>query len=156
MQLLEEELKQYTEFTWTSILGLEVQPASAPYKPDRNKDVCASVHITGSWKGMVVLNFHECLANIAAEKMFGLSGRKADPEEIADAAGELINTIGGNMKALLPQPCFLSLPIVAMNGHVLYFPSTKAVCKAVFDSGGQQFKVTILQNVEKSFLKKTA
>jgi chemotaxis protein CheX len=36
--------------------------------------------------------------------------------DIVDAVGELANVIGGNVKALLPQPCQLSLPHVQING----------------------------------------
>ncbi|NIQ01639.1 MAG: chemotaxis protein CheX, partial [Nitrospinaceae bacterium] len=50
------------------------------------------------------------LARQAAAIMFQLQEDTAGPEEIQDAFGELANITGGNIKALLPEPSYLSLP----------------------------------------------
>jgi chemotaxis protein CheX len=35
-------------------------------------------------------------------------------EDVADVLGEMANIIGGNVKSMLPDGCFLSLPQVVM------------------------------------------
>ena len=42
-----------------------------------------------------------------------LDAQEVEPDEVADAAGELVNIIGGNLKTLLPTPSKLGLPEVA-------------------------------------------
>jgi len=47
--------------------------------------------------------------------MLGLvdSAAGTPDEDVADAVGELVNMIGGNVKSLMPGPSVLSLPVVA-------------------------------------------
>jgi len=46
--------------------------------------------------------------------MLGLEGPdEAGPADVADAVGELVNMVGGNIKSLMPGPSVLSLPAVA-------------------------------------------
>jgi chemotaxis protein CheX len=151
-----EELIQYTQFTWSSILEVDVEQIHEEFKPNPDTDINACVLISGTWKGMVVMSFHLKLAQAVAIKMFDLKNEKPTDEHLIDAVGEMINMIGGNLKALVPQPSFLSLPIVSMNGHSILFPSTEEVCKSVFNCKGQQFRITVLESKEKSFLRKSA
>lgn len=156
MSFLVEELTQYTQFTWTSILEVDVEETHEEFEENTETDINACVLISGAWKGMVVMSFHINLARAVAKKMFDLKNEKPTDEELRDSVGEMINMIGGNLKALVPQPSFLSLPIVSMKGHSLYFPCTKEVCKTVFNCKGQQFRVTVLESNEGSFLRKSA
>ncbi len=50
------------------------------------------------------------LAGQLAAQMFELPVDEIDDELVADAIGELVNIIGGNVKALLPTPSRLGLP----------------------------------------------
>jgi len=156
MPFLIEELIQYTQFTWNSILEVDVEQVDEKFEENSDSDITTCVLISGAWKGMVVMNFHLKLANAVAIKMFDLKDEKPTDEHLIDAVGEMINMIGGNLKALVPQPSFLSLPIVSMNGHSILFPCTREVCKSVFNCKGQQFKITVLQSSEQSFLRKSA
>ena len=156
MAFLLEDLIQYTQFTWSSILEVDVQQVQQDFKENLDTDIIACVLISGEWKGMVVMSYHLKLAQAVAIKMFDLKDEKPTDEYLTDAVGEIINMIGGNLKALLPQPSFLSLPIVSMNGNNVLFPCTKEICHSVFNCKGQQFKITVLQSNEKSFLRKSA
>ena len=71
-------------------------------------------------------------------------------EELLDALGELVNIIGGNLKAYLPQPCHLSLP-AAVGGwdYMLRFPGSHEVSQVVFECGFAQFLgITVLKQGE--------
>ena len=150
-----EELIQYTQFTWSSILEVDVEQVDEEFITNPDTDIHACVLISGAWKGMVVTSFHSKLAQAVAKKMFDLKNEKPTDEHLIDAVGELINMIGGNLKALVPQPSFLSLPIVSI-GHSILSPCTQEVCKSVFSCKGQQFRITVLESKEKSFLRKSA
>jgi chemotaxis protein CheX len=73
----------------------------------------ASVVIRGGWSGFVVLEMGSGTAEEAARVMLDLeAGDDVEPEEVADAVGELVNIIGGNLKSLLPTASSLGLPRV--------------------------------------------
>ena len=48
--------------------------------------------------------------DLIAAAIFQVEADKAGSYEILDALSELIHIVGGNLKALLPQPVILSLP----------------------------------------------
>lgn len=147
MQFKEEELTQYIEMVWSSILGLEVRQSKEAYVViPSNVESC--VQISGAWLGLVTINCPEPLAHKIAEIMFQVAPGTAGQEELQDAMGEIINMVGGNIKALMPPPCHLSLPIVALSGHSLHFPMTQVVCKITMRSLDQLFQVTIMKQKE--------
>lgn len=83
-------------------------------------DLTASVKIAGTWNGTFFITLSAAAARQAAARMFACDGAGLSDADIRDAAGEIINIIGGNLKALLPPPVTLSLPHVAHGGaHAL-------------------------------------
>jgi chemotaxis protein CheX len=61
-----------------------------------------------------------------------------------DAITELSNMVGGNIKALLPQPSRLSLPTVFEGqDYKLRVPGAVCVSRLIFESQGSQFVVTM-------------
>jgi chemotaxis protein CheX len=52
------------------------------------------------------------LAMHTTAQMLMMDEAEVSIEELHDAAGELANMTGGGFKALVPQPCTLSLPSV--------------------------------------------
>ncbi|MBY3555046.1 chemotaxis protein CheX [Modestobacter lapidis] len=95
---------------WTSLVGdgevLVPLPVPAP-----EVTVSAWVQITGPWCGAVVVTCDEPTAKALTECL--LRARPPvviEPEDVADALGELANVLGGNVKAALPGPSTLGLP----------------------------------------------
>lgn len=109
MHDLAVELGSISRNIWSVVLGLELDTsAGAP-----SSDVLAGVvRITGAWEGAVVLRCDRRVAARAAAILFGVDPAHTTPEQENDVLGELTNVVGGNLKALLPQPSRLSLPIV--------------------------------------------
>jgi chemotaxis protein CheX len=98
----EDEITTVAGDIWLTVLGLGLM-ATGPNRgvPFPDDVLTSSVSIDGSWHGAVLLQCSKHFAKRAACLMFGL-----------DALGELANMISGNVKALLPGPCRLSLPVV--------------------------------------------
>ena len=71
----------------------------------------ALVHISGDWSGAITLEMSVATAEVAARVLLEVDD--VEPWEVADAVGELVNIIGGNLKSLLPTPSKLSLPRVS-------------------------------------------
>ena len=72
MAFLNEELIQYTQFTWDAILEVEVEQVNEEFEENSKTDVNACILISGAWKGMVVMTDHLKLAKAVAIKMFDL------------------------------------------------------------------------------------
>jgi chemotaxis protein CheX len=111
----EPELTEITERVWASLVDVPLlprqpgQPALAPGA----RTFTGCVQITGAWEGAVTVHCSEGLAKLLTAAMFMVDPEDTSAEEVADALGELANMVGGNVKALLPEPCRISLPAVA-------------------------------------------
>ena len=110
---MEEQISQITQDIWSSFLGLEVGPGGVNEIDRRDRTLTAAVQISGAWEGAVALECPTALATSVAAAMLGLDASEIGAEDTQDALGELANITGGNVKALLPGPCKLSLPAVA-------------------------------------------
>jgi len=100
----------------TSVLGADAfaiegdhtGAVDSPTFPGRTLVAC--VQIAGAWTGAVVMYCTGEFASMAVKAMFDVDDG-ADEER--GAVGELANMVAGNLKATLPSPSHLSLPIVA-------------------------------------------
>src|SRR3990170_726977 len=113
MDFSQSEVQQLAADVWASALGLEVHPSGRRVTRGTPDFLTACVQITGAWQGAVVLLCSKELARRAATIMFGVGPQTVTIEHTHDALGELTNMIGGNIKALLPQPAYLSMPALA-------------------------------------------
>ena len=148
MQFLEKEIQKYTHLVCSILLDFEISPLPDSYEMPSAKMFLGSVQITGEWNGAIMLSLPSTLVNTLTEKMFSLESGKASIEEKKDAIGEMVNMIGGNIKALLPQPCALSAPLMALEGDTLHFPSTKMVTHCKFECAGKPFALSLYEQVE--------
>jgi chemotaxis protein CheX len=110
-----DDLAEMVEQVWMSYLDPEgVSPLIPTYDEDQPSEVHSSVSITGSWTGHVVYASSNAAARRAAGAFLAMEADEVSPEDLSDVLGELANIVGGNVKAMLPPGCFLSLPQVVM------------------------------------------
>ncbi|MBK6697852.1 MAG: chemotaxis protein CheX [Myxococcales bacterium] len=102
-----ENILDFTQTVWTTVLGTEVEPGGAPSQAPTMQGI---VRISGSWEGEIAIECSPAFARWAAATMFDASDTSQD--DVRDALGELANMVGGNIKALLPGPSHLSPPRV--------------------------------------------
>ncbi len=103
-----------TQEVWSSVLedaGELLLEAEISAKP--TIAVLAFIEINGNWHGSVRISSSVRIAKHIAAGMFGKSASEVQDDELSDAVGEFTNIVGGNIKALFPAPCNLSLPGVA-------------------------------------------
>lgn len=148
---MENEICQVTESIWGSVLGVEVRRRALAEIPAKQEHTLAGcVQLTGAWEGAVALHCAIGLARQVAALMFSMDPGSASIEEVQDALGELVNMTGGNIKALLAEPCYLSLPtVVEGNNYTLRIPGSVLVSQVAFECQGQPFLVTLLEKKEK-------
>jgi chemotaxis protein CheX len=149
MQYIESEITEYTESIWRSTLDLEVAPSGKTFEPRGKENTLAGcVQITGTWEGTVAIVCPVNLAKKVSAIMFGIEENEAGDEEIQDAIGELANMTGGNIKSLLPEPCYLSLPAVAVTDHGFRVPGSELVTQINFECDDSLFMVSLLKRRE--------
>ena len=148
MQFLEMEIRQVAETVWTTMLGIELLPAPG-VPPGTDRVVSGSVLLTGAWEGAITIECSADFARHAAATMFGVEPGSASLADTRDAIGELVNMTGGNVKALLPEPCRLSLPNV-MEGTdtTTRVPGGEPVTTLAFDCQGSPLVVRLLKKSE--------
>ena len=136
--------------TWTSTLGFQVdRAASAEFSAVGAFTVC--VKITGAWDGEVRLHCSPPFARSIAAAIFQVEADKAGSDEILDALSELTHIIGGNLKALLPQPVILSLPSLPdPTDWGQTTPQWQLVSRLTLESEGHPFVVTLLGDLPAS------
>jgi chemotaxis protein CheX len=151
MQQFENEIIHYTQDIWKSILDLDVKKSEDAFCQLGGESILAGcVQITGSWEGAVALDCPVELAKKVASIMFQLKEDETTTDLVEDGLGELTNMTGGNIKSLLPEPCYLSLPAVTMTQHGLRIPGSELVSTVTFKCWGYNFRVSVLKKVEKS------
>ncbi|WP_437205114.1 chemotaxis protein CheX [Planctomicrobium sp. SH664] len=122
MEVDNTQLEQIAIDVLTGMLGLKVEPVRN-YATTQSSLV-SSIQISGDWKAGLEVETPLRGARQIAEQMFGLSGDDLAEAEIADALGEIVNMIGGNIKGLSQGETILSLPCA---GPALDAPGETAV-----------------------------
>jgi chemotaxis protein CheX len=140
-----EQIRSIIENIWNSVLGLQVSGAEPPCALT-GEYLTSCVHITGAWAGALTIACPVDSARKAAALMFGMELKDAGDSEMQDALGELANIAGGNVKALLPSGCMLSLPTVVQgHDHKFVVPNSKVTGVTAFMCEGQTTVVKILE-----------
>ncbi len=110
----EATILEIVEEIWSSVI---VDPGDLLHKRLESESttpaVLAYIEINGNWHGSVRIACSPRAARHIAAGMFAMEDDRITEEELADAVGEFTNIVGGNIKALFPSPCGLSLPGVA-------------------------------------------
>ena len=145
MQFLEEEILEITETTWSSMLGLAIEPhPCSSFSCEEDKLLVGLVDISGAWEGTVIFHGTDELARSAASQIFSILPEKVQVQDQLDAMYELSNIISGNIKSLLPEPCQLALPKVVRGSEVVSEMSgANCVSKLHFECHGQSLLVMI-------------
>jgi chemotaxis protein CheX len=131
---------------WNAYLGADAENPLVRSEERGSPEVVASISVTGSWDGHVVVGCSEVAAISIAATMLDLDPDDVTPADILDAAGELVNVVGGNVKSLLPQPSLLSLPLTTRgNGRHVRYPGTREVCGLAARWQGELVTIIVLQ-----------
>jgi chemotaxis protein CheX len=111
-----ETIAEITQTFWGAFLPEDSALVPATSLPDTD-EVRARVIIEGAWEGTIEVSCSRAVAEKVASAMFAVPAEALDDADIADAAGELANVVGGNIKSILPAPTNLSTPLVDDGGE---------------------------------------
>lgn len=109
---LQEFIDEIIEMVATCYLpSLGMEPAATVAIGDCEQ-VSACVWLSGAWQGGVILSCTTAFARTVAGLMYARDSSSMTHDEIMDSLAELVNVVGGNVKALVEGPCEISLPVV--------------------------------------------
>lgn len=151
--LSSDDIALFTKEIWTLVLGQSIDTTDRPLVKEANL-INSCVHITGAWRGTVVLVLPHAVALNAAAGMFAQPAAEMTTLHVHDAVGEMGNMIGGNLKALLPPPCFLSLPSVTHGVDVeMNIIGGRCLAKKMFETANGVFLVAVMEHAAEGHTK---
>ena len=109
--LSESDIVSVTSSVLQTLFNLEALSSTDASAPPEF-ELTGVIQIVGDWKGAVLMDCSAEFAHAAAASFFKMSPSEVTSEDVQDAAAELVNTLAGNIKPLLPGPSFLTLPTV--------------------------------------------
>lgn len=152
MSVLEHtDVEQVLTQVWSSFVGGDepLLPHSVGGTPfDVAQTWSATVTIADGWNGSVSVELsHDVAVSLTRTMLCLPEADTVEDGDLADAVGELVNMVGGNIKSLLPGPSRLSLPAVAAGRAVA---PTDAVEVARLDGqwAGEPVRVTVHSHTE--------
>lgn len=139
-----EEISQFVTDIWSTFLSMKVSPTDKPFKPEgKGNTLAGCVQITGEWQGSVTLYAPKEIGKKVAATMYSLDEGEVEDQQIQDVIGEITNVLAGNIKSILPAPCSISLPCVAVTDFDLHHPGSEMLSAVNFDCEGSSFLVVV-------------
>jgi len=147
----EGDLAEMVEQVWVSYLDPEgINPLVLTGDAKQPSEVHSTVSITGSWHGHLVYASSKHAAQKAAAAFLAMEPDEVGQEDISDVLGELANIVGGNVKAMLPAGCFLSLPTVVLAPDTAsYYPAAERISGLYGAWDGEPVSISMWQSVTK-------
>jgi chemotaxis protein CheX len=143
-----DEVFQLTATIWDAMLGLTLERESSGATANYPRSTASCIQITGAWNGAILLDCPVDIARQAAAIMFSRDIADVTVSDLQDAVAELVNMIGGNFKALLPETCYLSLPAVVEGGdYSTRIPGSKVLGRLAFNCQGHAMSIAVLERI---------
>jgi chemotaxis protein CheX len=133
-----ESVIEVTQAVCECLLVEVAEPRPSTQQPPTDDEVVAWVSISGGWSGDIQVRLSPALAKRLAREVLDVDATSTEDAGVHDVVGEVANMIGGNLKALLPEPCRLSLPKVTHEPSLGYGALTQA-----FVVGDDPFEVSV-------------
>ena len=138
------DLEQRVASVFETMLGVEMRTSDWPWCAEPNR-VEASVHLTGSWSGVLILEVSPAQACLLAGRFLSMDPPEAMDNDVRDVLGELANMIGGNLKSDFLPNGKLSLPeVVDGKDFRVRMCGTSVAARAGFECEEGVFWVTLL------------
>ena len=134
-----DEVWELVAEVWESLLQLPAVRADHAF--GLQGAMTASVAITGDWTGLVTVTLPPTTAAAVTRAMLQVPETDdVSHADVADAVGEVVNVIGGNVKALLQGSTSLGLPRVELEWAPVH---AQPVCRAGVEWPGHAARIGV-------------
>jgi chemotaxis protein CheX len=137
-------IAEFVADIWRVVVGRSPEPAADSPTPAADW-LTGWVQITGAWRGTVSVSGPPAVMTSLAAAVLGVPAERVKDAERADAVGELAAMLAGNLKAILPPPCYLSRPAVATADSEPEDVVRRRVLKGGFLDPAGPFVVTVTE-----------
>ncbi|MEU7903130.1 chemotaxis protein CheX [Actinoplanes sp. NPDC049118] len=146
----EDDLAEMVEQVWVSYLDPEgISPLVLNGDAKQLSEVHSTVSITGTWHGHLVYASSRNAAKKAAAAFLAMEPDEVSQDDLSDVLGELANIVGGNVKAMLPAGCYLSLPTVVLAPDTAsYYPAAERITGLYGVWDGEPVSISMWQSVK--------
>jgi CheY-specific phosphatase CheX len=143
-EILPDELAQIVKTVFGTMVSLEVDEWGTLWFPSGDR-LTSAVHLTGGWKGAVLLECDWVVARRFACRFLSIDPSDMVDDLVRDVLGELANMIGGNLKCVLTQDIQLSMPtVVDGSGYGLRVGGAEIQNQFAFQCAEGFFWITVL------------
>lgn len=150
MAYLESEIVEFVECIWETSLQLPIAKVELAALEEKSgvRQVIGIIPIDGEFSGGVVVQVEESLAIELACAMLAMPMDALESDDIQDALGEISNMVAGNVKAILPGPSRLALPMLVRGLDCsVAMPEAEVVSDVAFECQGASVRVHLLKRV---------
>ncbi len=145
LELHREDLVAVVGSVFTTMMGLEAQPADDPC-PSPAGMLTGAVYLTGPWAGAACVHCEPRPACHFAARFLGIPAPEAVDGDVRDVIGELANMIAGNLKCTLGQGVRVSIPSVTDGAdYALRVCGASVVCHVHFRTADGPVWITLLE-----------
>jgi chemotaxis protein CheX len=144
VEILASELAQIVKSVFGTMVNMEVDECGTHWFPGGNR-LTSAVHLTGDWKGAVLLECDWLVACRFASRFLSLDPSDTPDDVVRDVLGELANMIGGNVKCVLKSGIQLSMPsVVDGSNYGLRVCGAEIKDRLAFQCADGLFWITVL------------
>jgi len=142
MSVSSDGLGRVVRTIWATQLELELDDAELQQVEAllaERDEVAVAVQLSGGFTGVLVQRCTHTVSLLAAAAAFAAADNDLEARDLQDALSELAHMTAGNLKALLPDKCKVSLPTTIDHGR----QAGERVASAGFTLGGEPLLVTL-------------
>jgi chemotaxis protein CheX len=143
VQIQPVELTQIVEAVFAAMLELEVTAGDVPEVPGTDR-LTAAIQLAGGWNGAILLECGGLQARRFTGRFLSSEPRAAADDVVCDMLGELVNMIGGNLKAVLTPGIHLGMPTVMEADRGVPLERMEVRERLSFQSSDGPFWVSVL------------
>jgi CheY-specific phosphatase CheX len=144
---METDVLSVLEQVFATLLEQPIRPlaAASPRERAEAEGLTATISANGAWEGGFVLNCDQEAARDLGGLFFRQEAAELTSAQVQDALAELVNVVGGNLKALFPGPSALGLPVVVEGGdYSVTLPKTREVVRVGFGVAAHSLTLAIV------------
>ena len=145
--MTDDELRSICHNVWTVQLGLRLEDETERVQSPAGRGwLSATVHLEGRDSRSVCLEAPVALGRVVAASMFTLAEEMLSDDDVTDVLGEIVNIVGGNLKALVEGVVRTSMPEVEWLGREQRTKGVSILNRVRFRCQGHPVRVSILQS----------
>jgi CheY-specific phosphatase CheX len=131
---------------FATMVDMELNPCDRHLETSESDSVVSILHYSEPSKGAMLVECSPALAFTFTARLMSIKRPSSVDADVIDAMGELVNMIGGNLKALMPEETCISAPQVLQSGERdLLLAASRRLTRMCFTAGLDHCCVSLIE-----------